>query len=244
LLQNNFQYQLETSLDAKLKTDIKNAEKARSYFIEGKKAWNELYGGSMAMARFWKYLALLISISCIILSGGVIWSTRQSHIVPYVVEVNKLGAAVPVRPADREYGVTKTILTHTIAAFIREVREVIGDPLAEKDALADVYSHLTPGSNAYEMVTKFIQGRNPYKIGKKISVTVKITAILWKSDSTALVQWNETAWFLDGTSKPVGNYEAYVQVKVVPPKTPNQSGFENNPLGIFVDRLSWTNLTE
>ena len=231
-------------MDVKLKTDIKNAEKARSYFIEGKKAWNELYGGAMAMARFWKYLALIVSVACVVLSGGVIWSTRQSHIVPYVVEVNNLGQPVPVRPADREYGVTKKILTYTIAGFIREVREVIGDPLAEKDALSDVYAHLTPGSNAYGVVTKFVQSRNPWKLGKKLSITVKITAILWKSDSTALVQWHETAWFADGTSKPIGNYEAYVQVKVVPPKNPNQTGFENNPLGIFMDRVSWTNLNE
>lgn len=230
-------------MDAKIKTDIKNADKAKSYFIDGKLAWNELYGGAMAMSRFWKYLSLILSVALVVLSAGIIWSTRQSHIVPYVVEVNKLGKAMPVAPADKEYGVTKVILTHSVASFVNEIREIIGDPLAEKKALEDAYAHLVPGSNAYGVITKFVHQRNPYTIGKKLSVTVKVIEVLWESPSSALVQWEETAWLPDGSSKVIGTYQSYITVKVVPPKDPNQTGFENNPLGIFVDSISWTKIT-
>lgn len=216
----------------------------KSLFVEGKKAWNELYGGALAMASFWRLGFFLSVVVNIILAGGVIWSTRQSHIVPYVVEVDKLGKAVPVTPATREYGVTKTILTATVADFINRTREVIDDPLAEKDALLGVYSHLVVGSPAYTTITNFLRKRQIDVIAKKLSITVKIKAVLWKSPNTALIQWTETAWLPSGQSRTLGLYEGYVSVKVVPPTSPGIPGFEGNPLGIFINKISWTTISQ
>src|SRR3546814_9780788 len=50
------------------------------------------------------YTTLFRSFGCLglttILSGGLLWQSLQSRVVPYVVEVDRLGEARAVSPAD------------------------------------------------------------------------------------------------------------------------------------------------
>jgi len=218
----------------------KRHKEPEDIFVSGKKSWNELYGGALAMAAFWRLTTILSLVVGIVLAGGVIWSTRQSHIVPYVVEVNKLGRPMPVTRATRETGVTKVILTHAVGSFINDVRSLVSDPVAEQAALKKVYAHLADNSPAYLSVSSYLQARDKAVQNDSISVTVHISAILWKSENTALVQWEETAWEPSGQSAPAGRYEGYVTVKVIPPPSESTPGFQENPLGIYIDKISWT----
>lgn len=218
----------------------KKHKEPEDIFVSGKKSWNELYGGALAMAAFWRLTTLLTIVVCVVLAGGVIWSTRQSHIVPYVVEVNKLGKAMPVTRATRETGVTKVILTHEVGSFINDVRGLVSDPVAEQAALKKVYAHLIENSPAYNAVSAYLQQRSKAIQNNSVSFSVHISGVLWKSENTALVQWEETAWQPSGQNSPAGRYEAYITVKVVPPPDESTPGFKHNPLGIYIDKISWT----
>ncbi len=221
----------------------KEQKDSKSLFIEGKKAWNDLYGGALAMASFWRSLAFILSVVCVILAGGVIWSTRQTHVLPYVVFANGDGKTVLVHQAIKLSSIPKKMLTYTIGNFVRRTREVVDDPLAEKDVMRHVYAHLEQTDPAYTAVTNFLRLRTAETIKKKISVTAHINAILWESDSSARVQWTETAWLESGESVPNGNYEGYVSVKVLPPRETSSEGFEINPLGIYINKFSWTRVS-
>src|ERR1700730_5182139 len=93
-------------------------------YLSARREWNERYGSYIARARNWRIAALgSISVSAI-LAGGVIWLGSQSKLVPFVVEVDKLGQAVGVQRADRATPADQRIVKAQLAAWIVDVRSV------------------------------------------------------------------------------------------------------------------------
>ena len=81
--------------------------------------------------------ALAVSL---VLAIGVVWQGAQSKVVPYVVEVDKLGDAVAVARADRAAPADVRVIKAQLAAWIVDVRSVSSDPLAQKAALSRSYA--------------------------------------------------------------------------------------------------------
>src|ERR1700730_18268033 len=93
-------------------------------YLSARREWNERYGSYIARARNWRLAALgSISVSAI-LAGGVLWLGSQSKLVPFVVEVDKLGQAVAVQRADRATPADQRIVKAQLAAWIVDVRSV------------------------------------------------------------------------------------------------------------------------
>src|SRR3546814_18154421 len=63
-----------------------------------------------------------------ILSGGLLWQSLQSRVVPYVVEVDRLGEARAVSPEDTAYQPTDPQIAWFLSRFIAAVRGRSLDP--------------------------------------------------------------------------------------------------------------------
>src|SRR5271168_4716007 len=74
---------------------------AENPYLSARREWNERYGDYIAHARNWRGAAFAALAIALVLAIGVAWQAAQSKVVPYVVEVDKLGDAVPVARADR-----------------------------------------------------------------------------------------------------------------------------------------------
>ncbi|TIX99443.1 MAG: conjugal transfer protein TrbF, partial [Mesorhizobium sp.] len=53
--------------------------------------WDERIGSSRLQARNWRLMALGCLALATGLSGGLVWQSMQSRVVPYVVEVDGFG---------------------------------------------------------------------------------------------------------------------------------------------------------
>ena len=105
--------------------------------------WDERIGAARVQARNWRLMALGGLALSGALAGGLLWQSLQSRIVPYVVEVDRLGEARAVAPAASDYRPTDPQIAWHLARFVRQVRSVSLDPvLMRQDWLA-----------AYDMVT-------------------------------------------------------------------------------------------
>ena len=69
-------------------------------YLAGRREWNERYGDYIARARSWRAVAILALLIAVIASAGLVHVASQSRIVPYIVRVDKLGAAAAVDRAD------------------------------------------------------------------------------------------------------------------------------------------------
>src|ERR1700694_2042631 len=105
-------------------------------YINARREWNERYGSYIARARNWRYAAFGSLFVSAILAVGVIWLASQSKLVPFVVQVDKLGEAIAVKRADRASTIDQRIVKAQLAAWIVNVRTVSADPVAQKAALA------------------------------------------------------------------------------------------------------------
>lgn len=56
------------------------------------------------------------------LSAALVWQSMQSRVVPYVVEVDKLGQALAVAPADAQFNPSDPQIAWHLGRFITHIR--------------------------------------------------------------------------------------------------------------------------
>jgi type IV secretion system protein VirB5 len=205
-----------------------------SPYLCARREWNERYGDYIARARNWRWAAFGALAVSLVLGVGVAWQAAQSKVVPYVVEVDKLGDAVAVTRADRAAPTDTRIVKAQLAAWIVDVRSVSSDPLAQKSALARSYA-LT-AATATIFLNDYYRQHSPF--GQPRTVAVSVDAVLPISKQTYQIQWSEDARDLQGRDLATTHWIASVTVAFDPPT--DERGILSNPLGLYITGISWT----
>ena len=203
-------------------------------YLSARREWNERYGDYIARARNWRWAAFGALAVALVLGVGVAWQAAQSKVVPYVVEVDKLGDAVAVTRADRAAPTDMRVIKAQLAAWIVDVRSVSSDPLAQKSALARSYA-LT-AATATIFLNDYYRQHSPF--GQPRTVAVSVDAVLPISKQTYQIQWSEDARDLQGRDLATTHWIASVTVAFDPPT--DERGILSNPLGLYITGISWT----
>ena len=152
--------------------------------------WDERIGSARVQARNWRLMALGGLTLSGALAGGLLWQSLQSRVVPYVVEVDRLGEARAVAPAAEGYRPTDPQIAWHLGRFVSQVRSVSLDPvLMRQDWLA-----------AYDMVTgrgakflgEYARAADPFAGVGQRTVSVQVTSVVRASDRSFQVKWTET----------------------------------------------------
>lgn len=212
-------------------------QEVESPFIAARREWNERYGDYIAQAKNWRLAAILSLTISAILALGAMWLASQTKFVPYVVEVDKLGASVAVAAADRAtFAPDQRIVRAQLAQWISDARSVSSDPVAERTALTRVYSMVAVSAKPY--LDDWYRSHSPFEAGTKNTVNVNVDAVLPQSDKTYQVQWTEEQRSLDNTRVATTHWIANVTVGTNPPT--DEATILHNPTGLYVTDLSWT----
>jgi len=209
---------------------------ADSPYLAARREWNERYGDYISQARNWRTAAILALFIASILAGGTIWLAAQTKLVPYVVEVDKLGSAIAVSRADRAYAPDQRIVRAQVAQWIVDARSVSSDPIAERAALTRTYSMIATTAKPY--LDDWYGKHSPFQVAARDTVSATVDAVLPQSDTTYQVQWSEEQRGLDGSRATTSHWEADVTVGVNPPS--DEATILHNPMGIYITQLSWT----
>src|SRR5437867_516 len=65
-------------------------------YVESRREWNDRYLELARERRWWQAVAGTELVLNLILAGGLIWLSLQHKTVPYIVEVDSLGAAMTI----------------------------------------------------------------------------------------------------------------------------------------------------
>lgn len=210
------------------------AAAAESPYVSARREWNERYGDYVARARNWRWAACAALVVALVLAIGVVWQAAQSKVVPYVVEVDKLGDAVAVARADRAAPADVRVVKAQLAAWIVDVRSISSDPLAQKAALSRAYA-LT-AATATTFLNDYYRQHAPF--GQPRTAAVSVDAVLPISNQTYQIQWTEGARDLQGRDIGTTHWLASVTVAFDPPS--DERGILTNPLGLYMTGISWT----
>jgi type IV secretion system protein VirB5 len=212
------------------------AEGAESPFIAARREWNERYGDYIAQARNWRLTAILALFIAVILAAGTVWLAGQAKVVPYVVEVDKLGQSIAVARADVPTTPNAAIVRAQLASWIQDARSVSTDSIVERNTLTRVYSLI--GATAKPYLDDWYRAHSPFEAAASHTVSISIDAVLPQSATTYQVQWTEEQRDRGGNHVGTSHWVAQMTVGINPPS--DEATILRNPLGIYVTQLSWT----
>jgi type IV secretion system protein VirB5 len=198
-------------------------------------AWDDRIGSARVQAKNWRlafFGTLALSGG---LAGGLVWQGARGTIVPWVVQVDKLGEAQAVSPATAAYRPTDPQVAFHLARFIEEVRGIAADPIVVRENWLRAYDFTTDkGALA---LNDYARTNDPFANIGKVQVAVDVSSVIRASGDSFRVAWVERH-YQDGALAATERWSAILTVVVQPPRTPD--ALRKNPLGLFVTAINWS----
>jgi type IV secretion system protein VirB5 len=212
-------------------------------YLAARREWLERYGDYIAQAKNWRTLAFVSVGIAALFGAGMIYEADRVHVVPYVVEVNKLGASVHLAQAVDAGTYQQPIVAHVLTHWIWLVRSRTPDVATEKTLIDDSYHYVDKESES--LINEYFKRHSPYsdytkRLGGR---TVKITSALpigkLKKDGGAFqIDWTETQYNGNGSIASKQRYQGIINYAVTKPSD-NPNVLAGNPFGIYVTTFNW-----
>jgi type IV secretion system protein VirB5 len=198
-------------------------------------AWDERIGSARVQAKNWRLMAFGCLFLAMLMAGGLVWRSAQSIVTPFVVEVDRTGqvravgeAATPYRPNDAQ-------IAYHLARFITDVRSLSIDPIVVRKNWLEAYDYATDRGAA--TLNDYARSNDPFaSVGQK-TIAVEVTSVVRASDNSFQVRWIERS-FVNGAPAGTERWTAVLTIVLQPPRT--EERLRKNPLGIYVNGLSWS----
>lgn len=197
--------------------------------------WDDRIGSARVQARSWRFAffgSLLISGG---LAAGLVWQAARGTITPWVVEVDKIGAARAVAPADGEYRPTDPQIAFHLARFIEHVRSIPADPVVLRADWLSAYDFAS--ATGAQALNDYARTNDPFAEVGKFQVAVDVSSVIRASKDSFRIAWTERR-YQDGSLIERSRWSAIVTVTLQPPRTPD--AITKNPLGLFVTAINWS----
>lgn len=195
-----------------------------------------------ALARA-QWLAVGLVLIVVLLSAGLIHHANRSKLVPYVVEVDRHGAAAAFGPAEELTRPDRRMILHVLGLWVRSTRTVTVDRAELRRQLERAYAHT--GGRAVGLLNEWYRRQPPFARAEEESVSVaEIESILslGEGEERFRIQWSEEIREPGGALRRRELWQALVTVAVDPPEAVDE--VLENPLGIKVTDFDWQRLEE
>ena len=197
--------------------------------------WDDRIGSARVQARNWRYMAFGCLALSAGLSGGLIWQSASGTIVPWVVQVDKLGQAQAVAPAVADYQPSDPQIAFHLARFIEQVRSIPSDAIIVRQNWLRAYEFTTQAGAL--ALNDYARANDPFaKVGKN-QVAVEVSSVIRASPNSFRVAWIERR-YQDGSLAATERWSAILTIVVQTPRDAEK--LRANPLGIYVNAINWS----
>jgi type IV secretion system protein TrbF len=197
--------------------------------------WDERIGSARVQARNWRLMALGQLLLASGLAAALVWSEARGGIVPYVVEVDRLGETRAVGPAIARYEPRDAEIAWHLARFIGNVRSLSFDPVLVRRSWLEAYDYAS--GRAARFLDEFARATNPFaEIGNR-TVAVDVTSVVRASGDSFQVKWQERA-YQRGNLVSTTQWTAILGIVIESPG--DADTLRRNPLGLYVRDLAWS----
>ena len=197
--------------------------------------WDERIGSARVQARNWRLMAFGGLALSTAMSAALIWQSLQSHVTPYVVEVDRLGEARAVTEAEADYRPSDPQIAWHLAKFVENVRSISLDPVLMRRDWLSAYDFAT--TRGAQSLGDYARAARPFADLGERTVSVQVTSVVRASDRSFQVKWTETA-FERGAQAGVSHWTGFLAVTT---RTPTSADtLRKNPLGVYIDAIDWS----
>ncbi|MDQ0507267.1 MULTISPECIES: conjugal transfer protein TrbF [Alphaproteobacteria] len=197
--------------------------------------WDDRIGSARVQARNWRFMAFGSLALSAGLSAALVWQSTSGSIVPWVVQVDKLGQAQAVAPAVADYRPTDPQIAFHLARFIEQVRAIPADAIIVRQNWLRAYEFTTQAGAL--ALNDYARANDPFtKVGKQ-QIAVEVSSVIRASPDSFRVAWIERR-YQDGSLVSTERWSAILTVVVQTPRNPEK--LRANPLGIYVNAINWS----
>jgi type IV secretion system protein VirB5 len=197
--------------------------------------WDERIGAARVQARNWRIMAFGGLALATGLSSALIWQSLQTRVVPYVVEVDRLGEARAVSAVESDYRPTDPQIAWHLGRFVSHVRSVSLDPVLMRENWLSAYDFVTDRGALF--IGEHARASDPFGDVGQRTVSVQVTSVVRASDQSFQVKWTETV-FERGSLAGRSRWTAILGIVLRPPSSAEV--LRKNPLGLYVDAVDWS----
>lgn len=197
--------------------------------------WDDRIGSARVQAKNWRLACLSALALSGGLAGGLVWQSARGSIVPWVVQVDRLGEAQAVAPAEAGYRPTDPQIAFHLARFIEQVRAIPADPVIVRQNWLRAYDFTT--DKGALVLNDYARANDPFANVGRLQVAVDVSSVIRASPDSFRVAWTERR-YQDGSLAATERWSAILTIVVQPPRTPD--ALRKNPLGLFVNALNWS----
>ena len=197
--------------------------------------WDDRIGSARVQARNWRYMAFGCLALSAGLSGGLVWQSASGTIVPWVVQVDKLGQAQAIAPAVADYRPSDPQIAFHLARFIEQVRSIPADAIIVRQNWLRAYEFTTQAGAL--ALNDYARANDPFtKVGKQ-QVAVEVSSVIRASPDSFRIAWTERR-YQDGSLASTERWSAILTIVVQTPRDAEK--LRANPLGIYVNAINWS----
>jgi len=197
--------------------------------------WDDRIGSARVQARNWR----LMAFGCLVLSAGfagcLVWQSARGTVTPWVVEVDQLGEAKTLAPADADYQPNDPQIAFHLARFIEDVRGLPMDAIVLRQDWLRAYDFTTDRGAA--VLNDYARNSNPFDQVGKIQVAVEMSSVIRASPDSFRVAWTERR-YENGQLAATERWSGILTIVVQMPRDLDR--LRKNPLGIYVNAINWS----
>ncbi len=197
--------------------------------------WDERIGSARVQAKNWRAMAFGSLVLSAGLASALVWQSLRGSVVPWVVEVDKLGQAQVIAPATADYTPADPQIAWYLAEFIKDVRSAPADPVIVRQNWLQAYDFTT--TSGAIALNEYARADDPFaKLGKQ-EVAVDVSSVIRASPSSFRVAWTEHR-YEDGALADNARWTAILTIAIDPPTDAEK--LRKNPLGIYISAINWS----
>ena len=225
---------------------VSSVSEERNQLIAARNEFSNAFGDLARGKRNWQVMAFTLVGLVAVLAVAYIRLASSARLIPYVVEVDRLGQVVAAGLVDQLRAPGPAAGRLAARALHPEHPHGVADPgrAGSGRPVRQAYAFLGPEAAGF-LNDYFAHPENdPRLLGTRLSRLVSVTSVLRvpKSDVWKL-RWTEEERPLEGGQPPrTRAWEAYATVHLAPPATAD--AVEDNPLGLKIASLTWTEIAE
>ncbi len=216
---------------------LDNPDTANPYFA-ARNEWNERYGSYVRSAAAWRIVGITGMTMAVIGFGYALYQSTQVKLVPYIVEVDKLGTSVNAGfPQQIEYADPRVVRA-TLGSFVSNFRSVTPDAVVQKQYIDRTYGLLRTSDPATEKVNAWFRSNSPFEKAKSSTVAIEVNNIVALSNQSYQLDWTEFERDRRGKETAVRRFRGIASVTLTPPH--DEGVIRLNPIGLYLRDFDWT----
>ncbi|MBD9375503.1 conjugal transfer protein TrbF [Rhizobium sp. ARZ01] len=207
-------------------------------YLAARQEWSERYGSYVKAAAAWRLVGILGLTMAMIGFSYAMYLSTQTKLVPYIVEVDKLGTSVTAGfPQQIEYADARVVRA-TLGNFVASFRSITPDAVVQKQYVDRTYALLRTSDPSTQKINAWFRGNSPFEKAKSATVAIEVNNIVALSSHTYQIDWTEYERDRKGREIETRRFRGIATVTLTVPQ--DEATIRLNPIGLYIHDFDWT----